>query len=133
MMTETYAALVFAFFCGIATLFQLALAAGAPLGSVAMAGKYPGRWPASMRVVALVQAALLFALGGVVMVRAGLVFPGWLETASTLIWGVVAISSVSFVMNLITPVRLERLLWAPVGAGLTISSLVVALGAPSRV
>jgi hypothetical protein len=133
VMTQTYAAFVFIFFSGIAALFQLALAAGAPWGSVAMAGKYPGRWPASMRVVALVQAVLLLALGGVVIVRAGLVFPDWLETTRTLIWGVVAISSASGIMNLITPVRLERLLWAPVGVALTISSLIVALGAPSRV
>jgi hypothetical protein len=128
MMTETYAALAFAFFCCIAVLFQLAIAAGAPWGSVAMAGKYPGRWPAAMRVAALVQAALLLALGVVVLVRAGLVLTDWLATSRSLIWGVVAISIASFVMNLITPVRMERLLWAPVGAVLTISSLVVAFG-----
>lgn len=125
-MTSIYASFVFAFFCSIAVLFQLALAAGAPWGNAAMAGKYPGRWPARMRVIALVQAAFLTSLGVLVMVRAGLVFPGWLETSRHWVWGVVAISFASFVMNLITPVRLERLLWAPVGAALTISSWVVA-------
>lgn len=128
MMIETYAALVFSFFCGIVVLFQLALAAGAPWGGVAMAGKYPGRWPAPMRVAAVVQAGLLLAFGVVVMVRAGLVFPDWYQTSCGLIWGVVAISAVSCVMNLITPVRMERLLWAPVGAVLTICSLMVAFG-----
>ena len=62
MMFEANAAFVFVFFCGIAVLFQLALAAGAPWGGVAMAGKYPGRWPAPMRVAALVQAVFLLFL-----------------------------------------------------------------------
>ena len=127
-MFETNAAFVFVFFCGIAVLFQLALAAGAPWGGVAMAGKYPGRWPAPMRVAALVQAVFLLFLALLVMVRAGLIFPDWLETSRSWIWGVVAISAASCVMNLITTVRLERLLWAPVGAALTISSLMVAFG-----
>jgi uncharacterized membrane protein len=130
-MTETYAAWMFAFFCSIAVLFQLALAAGAPWGGVAMAGKYPGRWPAPMRVAAVVQATLLLALMACVIVRAGLVWPQWLEMSRHLIWVVCAISSASFVMNLVTPVRLERLLWAPVGAALTVSSLIVALGIPA--
>lgn len=130
-MTEVYAAWMFAFFCSIAVLFQLALAAGAPWGGVAMAGKYPGRWPAPMRMAAVAQAALLLALMACVMVRAGLMWPQWLELSRHAIWVVCAISLASFVMNLITPVRLERLLWAPVGAALTASSLIVALFAPT--
>lgn len=130
-MTDAYAAWMFAFFCSIAVLFQLALAAGAPWGGVAMAGKYPGRWPAPMRVVAVVQATLLLAMMACVMVRAGLVWPQWLEMSGVLIWVVCAISTASCVMNLATPVRLERLLWAPVGAALSVSSLVVALGTPA--
>lgn len=127
IMSASYAAFVFAFFCGIAVLFQLAMAAGAPWGDVAMAGKYPGRWPTPMRVAALFQASLLSAMGMLVLVRAGLFFPDWLETSRSLIWGAVAISTASLVMNMITPVRLERLLWAPLGAALTVSSLMVAL------
>lgn len=128
MKTETYAAFVFLFFCSIASLFQLALAAGAPFGGLAMAGKFPGRWPAPMRLAALIQAALLLAFGVLVLARAGLVLPELHEPSRSWIWGVVGISLASFVMNMMTPVRLERLLWAPVGAALTISSLIVALG-----
>ena len=80
-----------------------------------------------MRVAALIQASLLSTMGILVLVRAGLFFPDWLETSHSLIWGVVAISTASLAMNMITPVRLERLLWAPVGAALTVSSLMVAL------
>ena len=129
MTITAYAALVFVLFCGIAVLFQLALAAGAPWGDVAMAGKYPGRWPARMRLAALVQAAVLSSLGILVMVRAGLILPNALEWSRSWIWCVVAISFLSFVMNLVTPVRLERILWAPVGAVLTASSLMVAFSA----
>ena len=80
-----------------------------------------------MRVAALIQASLLSTMGVLVLVRAGLLFPDWLETSRNLIWGVVAISAASLTMNMITPVRLERLLWAPIGSALTVSSVIVAL------
>jgi hypothetical protein len=124
----TIAAALFALLIVLACLFQLALAAGAPWGHLAMGGKYPGRFPPGLRVAAIVQLLVLAALALVVLVRAGFLLPGWRGASGTLIWLVVAFSAVSALANLATPSRWERALWGPVTLGLLASSVVVALG-----
>jgi hypothetical protein len=47
-------------------VFQLALALGAPWGSYAMGGAFPGQYPTFMRIEALFGAALLAVMAGVV-------------------------------------------------------------------
>jgi hypothetical protein len=107
--------------------FQCALALGAPWGRLAMGGRFPGRLPGPMRAAAVVQALVLILAGGVVLARAGLAFHPWAAGAPTLILAVVGLSAVSLLLNLITPSREERRLWAPVAAVMLASSLVVAL------
>lgn len=126
-MNSYFAALVFGFFTVLVCLFQLALAAGVPWGNVAMAGKYPGRWPPAMRVVALVQIFVLLFLAAIVWARAGIIFPQWLHVSEKLIWGAVVFGVLGFILNLITPVKWERIIWAPVTAILLVSSTVVAV------
>jgi len=109
--------------------FQLALALGAPWGSYAMGGKFPGRYPPAMRLAAVAQAAILALIAAVVLSRAGLVLPQWSSVTSWLIWVVVALGAVGFVLNLITPSAGERRIWAPVTLVLLICSLAVALTA----
>ena len=128
MISPQAAAFAFAGLTAVVMAFQLALAAGAPWGAYAMGGKFPGVFPPQMRIAALVQTALLAAIAGVVLARAGLALPAWETTSGWLIWGVVAFSAVGVVLNLITPSRMERLIWAPVAVLLLLSSLRVALG-----
>jgi hypothetical protein len=118
---------VFSFLIVIIVGFQLALAAGMPWGQLAMGGKYPGRFPPALRVAAVVQAAVLVALAVVVLARVGMLLPGWHSLSTKLIWGVVGFSGLSAVLNLITPSKWERILWAPVALGLTTCSVLVAL------
>ena len=70
---------------------------------------------------------MLLGLGVIVLARAGLILPQWQAAANWLIWGVVAFSALSLVLNLITPSKWERILWAPVAAGLLLCSVLVAL------
>jgi len=112
----------------IAVGFQLALAASAPWGGFAMAGRYPGRFPAPLRVAAVVQAFILALLAAVVVARAGVAFDAWASVASWLVWVVVAFSALSLVLNAITPSQRERRLWVPVAVVLLGSSLIVAFG-----
>ena len=121
------AAAVFALVAIGAIGFQLALALGAPWGAYAMGGKYPGRFPAPMRIAAVVQALILAGLAGVVLARAGLALEAWGSAASWLIWVVVGFSAVSLVLNSVTTSRGERLVWVPVAVVMLASSLVVAL------
>ena len=126
-MTTTFFAYLFAFLALIVFLFQIALAAGMPWGHLAMGGRYPGKFPPNMRIGAVVQGALIAFLGMIVLSHAGVAFPGLANLSNYLIWVAVAISVISLILNLITQSKWERILWAPVGLLMTISSLVVAL------
>jgi hypothetical protein len=61
------------------------------------------------------------------MSRAGLILAGWSRVTRWLVWVVVAVATVSLVLNLITPSAGERALWAPVLLLLLVSSAVVAI------
>ena len=91
-----------------------------------MGGRFPGKFPTRMRIAALVQALVLSFLGVVVLIRAKLLFPAFFTASETGIWVVVIVLGLSLIMNLATPSRWERIIWAPVVAILVISSLMVA-------
>ena len=120
-------ALAFCVLIGFAVLFQLALAAGAPWGEAAMGGRFPGRLPAPMRVAAVVQAAILLLLAGIVLVRSELLASPWYPVSTRAIWFVVAFSALAAVLNVATPSKWERRIWAPVTVALLGCSLAVAL------
>jgi hypothetical protein len=126
-MITLIAAYVFAFAIVVSVLFQIALALGAPWGNLAMGGRFPGKFPPAMRVAALVQAVVLALLAVVVTIKARLALAGFYTFSETATWAVFAISVLSLIMNLATPSRRERILWAPIALVLALSSLVVAL------
>ena len=126
MNITAVAALLFLVTIVGAVAFQLALALGAPWGSYAMGGRFPGKFPPAIRVAAVVQALLLCLFADVVLVRADLL-PGWPLVAGWPIWVVVAFSTVSLVLNTITPSAGERRIWMPVALLLLATSLTVAL------
>ena len=109
--------------------FQVALALGAPWGSYAMGGAFPGRFPPRMRIAALVQAGLLAVTGTIVLSRAGLILPAWSDAARSLIWAVVAVALAALVLNAISPSAGERRIWVPVALVMLACSLVVAVRA----
>ncbi len=67
MDAPSVAAVIFTVVAAVAVGFQLALAAGAPWGTYAMGGRFPGRFPAPMRIAALVQGVVLALLAGAVL------------------------------------------------------------------
>jgi predicted permease len=110
--------------------FQISLAAGAPWGSAAMGGSFPGQYPPAMRVAAVFQAAIIALIAGVILSRAGVAFPGWSRASRRLVWVVAAFLAVGLVLNLATPSAAERAIWAPVSFLLLVCSLIVATGRP---
>ena len=122
------AANVYVFILIIVALFQLALAAGMPWGKLAMGGKFPRRYPPVMRFVCLVLIFIFTILGAIVFTRAGIIFPEWLSASKKIIWGVVAFNVLGVLMNLATPSKWERILWAPVAIVLMVCSILVAVG-----
>ncbi len=126
-MKARSAALIFAFLIGVVSLFQLALALGAPWGRVAMGGTFPGVYPAPMRAAALVQIGLLAVMAMVVLSRAGVALRAWRARSRGLVWVVVVLAGAAVVLNLITPSPLERLIWAPVAVVLFLTAVRVAV------
>jgi hypothetical protein len=110
--------------------FQLALAAGAPWGSYAMGGTVSGKYPAGLRVAAVVQAIVLVVFAGVMLSRAEVALPRWRRASRWAAWLAVAFGAVSLVLNLITPSSGERAIWAPVAFLMLASGLVVVLVKP---
>ena len=111
----------------VVILFQLALACGVPWGSLAMGGKYPGKFPLTMRVAALAQVVILSIIGVIILVRSGVAFPELFPVSKNIIWGVVVLNVVGLVANLATPSKWERIIWSPVVAVLLVCSIIVAL------
>ncbi len=127
-MLVTISAIVFTAFIAIVILFQIALAAGVPWGSYAMGGKFPGKFPPTMRIASLIQVIILTFITSIVLIKSGLIFPDWHAFTKAAIWFVVAFSVIATVMNLITRSVWERRLWAPVSVLMLITSMIVAVG-----
>jgi len=126
MIEAITAAYVFSVFTVGAIAFQLALALGMPWGEMAMGGRFPGRFPPTMRVAAVVQSLVLGFCAAVVVSRAGLMFEQFYELSRSVVWLVVGLCGVSVILKLITPSKKERILWAPITLVLFTTALVVA-------
>jgi hypothetical protein len=123
----TVAAIIFAVVAGAVVAFQLALAAGAPWGTYAMGGAYPGRLPPPLRIAAVVQAVVIGLLAVVVLSDAGLVLPDLALSLPWLVWVPVAVSAIAVVLNAISRSAGERRIWVPVAIVLLACSLIVAV------
>ncbi len=123
--------IVFAYiFIGLAafiTLFQLALAFGAPWGDFTLGGKYPGKLPAKLRIAAIVQIIILFGFTAMVASKAGIAFGAINQIAQTGIWFVLAFFVLGTVLNLSSPSKKEKYLMGPFNIIALVSVLVVAL------
>ena len=129
MDVTAWAAAVYTVVVAGVIAFQIALALGAPWGTYAMGGAFPGRFPPRLRIAAVVQATLLAVTIGIVLSRAGIVLPAWSDVARWLIWAVVAIALLALVLNSISRSAGERRVWVPVALVMLASSLVVAVTA----
>ena len=127
MSDPIYASLLFSALIALVVAFQFALALGAPWGEMAMGGKFPGRFPPHMRVAALLQVVLLVFIALIVLTRAGVVLDEYSALSKYAIWAVVVFSLIGAILNVITPSKKERLLWAPVAIVLLICSTYVAM------
>ena len=113
---------------GALAVFQLALAAGAPLGRYAWGGQHRGALPARLRVGSAVSIVIYALIAVIGLERAGVIdlIPG--EVAETVAMWVVAVSfALGIVMNGISRSTHERYTLTPVGIVLTAASVILAL------
>jgi len=121
------ALILFIIFTLIVSLFQLALALGAPWVKIAMAGKYPGKFPNKMRMAAVFQMFILLFFIWIALVKSEKLNLEWKGFADKMIWVVVSFSVLAFVLNIITPSKWERIIWTPVCLIMLISSILIAI------
>jgi hypothetical protein len=108
-------------------MFQVALAAGAPLGRAAWGGAHE-RLPTNLRVASAIATVVWIAAALVVLARAGFdASPIPASAAAWATWVLAGLLLVGAVMNLISRSRLERLIWGPVALVLAGLTAVVAI------
>lgn len=122
-----FIAYVFLVLVLIVVIFQFVLALGAPLGEYTLAGKYPGKLPARMRLVALIQILILVLFALIVLIRAGLLLEQFYQFSRAAIWFVSGFFILGSITNLTSPSLKERRLWGPVNVLMLVLSLVIAL------
>jgi hypothetical protein len=125
-MIVTISAIVFAILSVAIILFHLGLTLGMPWGEASMGSKYPGKYPPKMRVVSFINIFILIIIGVTVLTEAELIFPRLKSFSNTAIYFVVSFSALETILNLITPSKIERKIWAPVAVILLVTSIIVA-------
>lgn len=117
---------------GGVAVFQVALAAGAPYGEAVFGGKAPtndGVLTTPFRILAVVQALVLVALGWVLLARtevAGITLPAG-GTPSWLIWTILGFLVLNTLGNFSAPHPIERWVMGPITLVLSGLTLVIAL------
>ena len=125
----TIAALIAVVLLGILIVFQLALAAGAPLGDAAWGGRNPGVLPAALRAASAFVGLVLYPIfAAVILAAAGLIGDDWLPfDPQALMWVFAGFFGLGVVANAVSRSPRERI-WSPVSAALAICCAVIALG-----
>ena len=110
----------------IIAAFQIALAAGAPLGRAAWGGQHPGVLPRRLRMTSGVVGLVVYPLIIAVVLSAAGLTRNWLGgAAAAVLWGLTAFFAIGTVMNAVSRSRPERV-WAVVSVGLAIACGVIA-------
>jgi len=125
-MLTTVSAIILTVLTCILIIFQGCLAAGVPWGEASMGGKYPGKYPPKMRVVAIINMIVLGFIIAIVLSSSGLALPQLEQISRVGIWFIVAFFGMATVLNTITPSKIERI-WAPVALVQLITSIIVAI------
>ncbi len=129
MDADQVAGLVFAAFAGVMTIFQVALALGAPWGAAAYGGTNPGVLPTRQRVTSGIAGFLLYPLIALFVAdTSGLIVLGWTEGQSSVwLWVLAGLFAIGTLANAVSRSSAERY-WAIVTLGMCLSSAWLAIG-----
>lgn len=114
----------------LVTAFQVALAAGAPLGAAAWSGAHPGRLPDDLRVASSVSAVVWLLAALVVLARggAGVRLPA--RVGRTGVRTLAGLLGLGAVMNAASSSPWERFGWAPFTLALLVLCVLLARRGP---
>ncbi|MGW6130398.1 hypothetical protein ACWFNE_10265 [Cellulomonas sp. NPDC055163] len=114
----------------LVTAFQVALAAGAPLGAAAWSGAHPGRLPDDLRVASSVSAVVWLLAALVVLARGGVGVRLPARAGRTGVRALVGLLGLGAVMNAASSSPWERYGWAPFVVVLLVLCVLLARRAP---
>ncbi|MBN2415480.1 hypothetical protein JXO52_06545 [bacterium] len=131
-MAVTVSALVYTGLMAVVVIFQPCLALGLPWGEASMGGRFKGTYSPVMRAVSVINMIILSGLALIVLAKAELVLPGLQRFADRAVYGVAGFPLLSVILNLITPSRIERMIWAPVTAVQLVAVLIIVFSGYTR-
>jgi hypothetical protein len=121
------AAIVAAVLMGVVGMFQLALASGAPLGSMAWGGAHVGVLPTRLRIASAFTGLVVYPILILLVLRAGRVTTvGW-DTGNPGMWALTALFGLGTLANLASRSRAERW-WAVMSFAIAVCCAIVAIG-----
>lgn len=110
----------------VITVFQIALALGAPWGAAAWGGKHPGVLPRKLRLASGIVAVVVYPLLAMIILAAAGKMPIELPFDERIaLWVLAGFFALGALANLASRSRVERR-WAPVAAGLAICCALLA-------
>lgn len=120
-------AVIAATLLAIISLFQIALAAGAPWGAASWGGRHPGKLPTGYRIGSAVAGLFFYpAVAFLVLGSAGVLGDETTSAGVAGLWVLTGLFALSTVINFISPSKVERI-WAPVALVLTACFAVLAI------
>lgn len=122
--TGLLAAGVFVLLCAGNIAFQTALILGAPWGEITQGGRQRGALDPKGRILAGISIPIIIFQAAAMADAGGLLS---LDLARGWGWLAVGICVLTLVLNLITPSRKERMLWAPIAALMCAGAVIVML------
>jgi len=121
------AAVVAAALMGVVGIFQLSLALGAPLGSIAWGGAQRGVLPTRLRVASAFAGLVLYPILILLVLRAGEVTTiGW-DTGSAGMWALTGLFGLGTLTNIASRSKPERW-WALMSLAIAVCCALVATG-----
>ncbi len=124
----TIAGIVASLLLAVITVFQAALALGAPWGSAAWGGQNPGVLPTRLRYASGVAAVVIYPLIILLVLdSAGLVDIGWLPGGTLVMWILAAVLTLGALANFASRSPRERI-WGPVALAVAVCCAIIAMG-----
>jgi hypothetical protein len=125
---ELIAGLIAVFLLGVITLFQLALALGAPWGAAAWGGSHPGVLPTRFRVASAVVALVVYPLIGmsILITSSPVQIGGIPATGDAMTWLFCGLFTVGAIANFASRSKAERI-WGPVSLIIAVCCAVIAI------
>jgi hypothetical protein len=112
----------------VLTVFQLALALGAPAGAAAWGGGNPGVLPTRLRVASALVAVFVYPpITLLILDSGGAASVGW-DINRLWMWILTGLFALGTLTNFASRSRIERMVWSPVSLVIAACCAIIAIG-----